>query len=162
MARITLPWSMEQDRINQIKANSVHVDDNFNTLLNAVNNKLDRDGSTVPTADLPMGNHKITDLALPVNNGDATNKGYVDDFVASKTQLATKDSVGVVQVGANINVENGIITVPIATTDVAGSVLLGKTDTIANASVRAVRDTVVTNVVPENGEDGVLYLIYEV
>ena len=41
------------------------------------------------------------------------------------------------------------------------SVLLGKTDTIANASVRAVRDTVVTNVVPENGEDGVYSIMTE-
>lgn len=78
MGVITLPWSMEQDRENQIKANSVHVDDNFNTLLNATNGKLEADGSIVPTADLPMGSHKITGLATPTLNGDAATKGYVD------------------------------------------------------------------------------------
>lgn len=78
MGVITLPWSMEQDRENQIKANSVHVDDNFNTLLNATNGKLEADGSIVPTADLPMGSHKITNLAAPTLNGDAATKGYVD------------------------------------------------------------------------------------
>lgn len=72
---------MEQDRANRIKANSVHVDANFNTLLQAVNNKIDKDGSTVPTADLPMGNHKVTGLAQPTNSGDATTKGYVDALI---------------------------------------------------------------------------------
>lgn len=81
MANTTLPYSMEQDRANKIKANSVHVDANFNTLLQAVNNKIDKDGSTVPTADLPMGNHKVTGLAQPTNSGDATTKGYVDALI---------------------------------------------------------------------------------
>lgn len=81
MAKVSLPYSMEQDRANKIKANSVHVDANFNTLLEAVNNKIDKDGSTVPTADLPMGNHKVTGLAQPTNSGDATTKGYVDALV---------------------------------------------------------------------------------
>lgn len=81
MANVTLPYSMEQDRINQVKANSVHVDSNFNTLLEAVNNKLDKDGTTVATADLPMGNHKVVGLATPENSGDATTKGYVDALI---------------------------------------------------------------------------------
>lgn len=81
MANVTLPYSMEQDRINQIKANSVHVDSNFNTLLEAVNNKIDKDGTTVATADLPMGNHKVIGLATPENSGDATTKGYVDALI---------------------------------------------------------------------------------
>lgn len=160
MADITLPWSMEQDRINQIKANSAHVDDNFNTLLNALNNKLDKDGSTVPTADLQMGNHKITGLAQPVNSGDATTKGYVDSAITAKTQLATKNSTGVVQIGGNINVDNGVITVPLATTDSSGVVQLGKTDTISNAGVSAVRKTVITSSVPTTGEDGTIYFVY--
>lgn len=156
MANITLPWSMEQDRINQVKANSVHVDDNFNTLLNAVNNKLDKDGSTVPTADLTMGNHRITGLATPTDSGDATPKGYVD----SRTQVATKDSTGVVQIGSNIDVVGGVITVPLATTESSGAVQLGKTNTISDASTKAVRETVITNSIPETGEDGVIYLVY--
>lgn len=84
MGVITLPWSMEQDRQNNIKANSVHVDDNFDTLLTATNKKLEQDGSIVPTADLPMGNHKITQLATPTLSGDATTKGYVDTALAGK------------------------------------------------------------------------------
>ena len=81
MANVTLPYSMEQDRINQVKANSVHVDSNFNTLLEAVNNKIDKNGTTVATADLPMGNHKVIGLATPENSGDATTKGYVDALI---------------------------------------------------------------------------------
>lgn len=142
---------MEQDRINQVKANSVHVDDNFNTLLNAVNNKLDKDGSTVPTADLAMGNHRITGLALATDSGDATSKGYVDSAITARTQLATKSSTGVVQIGDNINVNNGVI-----------SVKLGKTNTTSEASEKAVRLTVLTNSVPSSGEDGVIYFVYSI
>lgn len=78
MGVISLPQSMERDRQDGIKANSVHVDENFDTLLNAVNRKLEIDGSIVPTADLPMGSHKITGLATPTASGDAATKGYVD------------------------------------------------------------------------------------
>lgn len=86
MAKIALPYTMEQDRIANIKANSIHVDANFNTLLQAVNNKIDRDGSIVPSANLSMGNNKIVGLATPTNSGDATTKGYVDALI---TELRT-------------------------------------------------------------------------
>jgi hypothetical protein len=85
---------MEQDRLNQIKANSVHVDENFNTLLNAVNRKLEIDGSIVPTADLPMGSHKITGLATPTLSADAATKGYTDSALALKANLASPTFTG--------------------------------------------------------------------
>lgn len=95
MGVISLPQSMEQDRLNQVKANSVHVDENFNTLLTAVNRKLEIDGSIVPTADLPMGSHKITGVATPTLSGDATNKGYVDNALLLKANLASPTFTGV-------------------------------------------------------------------
>lgn len=94
MSVITLPWSMEQDRENQIKANSVHVDDNFNTLLTGVNNKLDLDGTSTPTADIPMGGHKLTNLATPTVSADATTKGYVDTALTAKAALASPTFTG--------------------------------------------------------------------
>lgn len=97
MGVISLPQSMEQDRLNQVKANSVHVDENFNTLLTAVNRKLEIDGSIVPTADLPMGSHKITGVATPTLSGDATNKGYVDSALLLKADLASPTFTGTPQ-----------------------------------------------------------------
>lgn len=90
MGVITLPWSMEQDRQNGVKANSVHVDDDFNTLLVATNKKLEQDGSIVPTADLPMGSHKITGLATPTANADAATKGYTDTQVSNLSSNCVK------------------------------------------------------------------------
>lgn len=128
MANTTLPYSMEQDRANKIKANSVHVDANFNTLLQAVNNKIDKDGSTVPTADLPMGNHKVTGLAQPTNSGDATTKGYVDALV---TEL--RNSIAQVNAKADSNASK--IVNDLETMYPVGSVYIGTQSTCPMASL---------------------------
>lgn len=128
MANVSLPYSMEQDRANKIKANSVHVDANFNTLLQAVNNKIDKDGSTVPTADLPMGNHKVTGLAQPTNSGDATTKGYVDALV---TEL--RNSIAQVKSQATNNA-NTIVN-NLKTMYPVGSVYIGTQSTCPMASL---------------------------
>ncbi|MBO5704947.1 MAG: hypothetical protein J6R99_02925 [Alphaproteobacteria bacterium] len=188
MSVITLPWSMEQDRINQIKANSTHVDDNFNTLLNAVNGKLDLDGTSTPTADISMGSHKLTNVAAPTVNADAATKGYVDTAITTATKIATASVLGQVKIGSNVDVAvDGTISVPVGTAGTVGLVQidspltidgsgvvsigdastsqkgvlqLGKTDTTANAAVSAVRNTVITNTVPTTGTDGVIYFVY--
>lgn len=152
---------MEQDRLNQIKANSVHVDDNFNTLLNAVNGKLDLDGTSVPTANISMGSHKITNIATPTASGDAATKGYVDSSITSATKIATASQLGQVKIGTNINVNSsGVISVNDATTGQKGVIQLGRTNTTANAAVSAVRNTVITNSIPSTGTDGVIYFVY--
>lgn len=89
MSVITLPYSMEQDRINQIKANSTHVDANFDVLLDGVNGKLDLDGTSSPVADISWAGHKITTLAAPTVSGDAANKGYVDTALLTRAPLAS-------------------------------------------------------------------------
>lgn len=98
MGVITLPANVEQDRQNGIKANSVHVQGNFDTLLAAVNKKLENDGSILPVADLPMNNHKITNMATPTASGDAATKGYVDNnacmLAGSQTITGDKDFAG--------------------------------------------------------------------
>jgi hypothetical protein len=119
---------MEKDRTNKVRANSVHVDANFNTLLNAVNNKIDKDGSTVPTADLPMGNHKVTGLAQPTNSGDATTKGYVDALV---TEL--RNSIAQVKAQATTNA-NTIVN-NLKTMFPVGSVYIGTQSTCPMASL---------------------------
>lgn len=89
MSVITLPYSMEQDRINQIKANSTHVDANFDALLNGVNGKLDLDGTSSPTADISWAGHKIENIATPTVSGDAATKGYVDTALLTRAPLAS-------------------------------------------------------------------------
>ena len=160
MSQITLPWSCVTDTTNNIKANGVHVDDNFNTLLNGVNAKFSLDGTDPMQADLDMNTHKITHLVAGTQNGDAVNKKQMDDAIAA-IGLATKSRTGSVQVGDNIDVdENGVISVPDATTAEKGVVQLGRTNTIANAAAKAVRTTIITNTVPVTGEDGVIYFVY--
>lgn len=98
MGVITLPANVETDRQNGIKANSVHVQGNFDALLAAVNKKLENDGSILPVADLPMNNHKITNMATPTASGDAATKGYVDNnacmLAGSQTITGDKSFTG--------------------------------------------------------------------
>lgn len=160
MSQITLPWSCVTDTTNNIKANGVHVDDNFNTLLNGVNAKFSLDGSDPMQADLDMNTHKITHLVAGTQNGDAINKKQLDDAIEG-IGLATTSTTGLVQVGTNIDVDQyGVISVKDASTTAKGVVQLGRTNTINNAATVAVRQTVVTNTVPATGEDGVIYFVY--
>lgn len=161
MSVITLPWSMEQDRINQIKANSTHVDDNFNTLLNAVNGKLDLDGTSTVTADISWNGHKITNLATPTVSADSATKGYVDNAITTATKIATASVLGQVKIGSNVDVAvDGTISIADASTSDKGVLQLGSGDTIANAATIAVRTCSITNTVPTTGTDGVLYFVY--
>ena len=160
MSQITLPWSCVTDTTNNVKANGVHVDDNFNTLLNGVNAKFSLDGSDPMQADLDMNTHKITHLVAGTQNGDAINKKQLDDAIEG-IGLATTSTTGLVQIGTNIDVDQyGVISIKDASTTAKGVVQLGRTNTINNAAAVAVRQTVVTNTVPATGEDGVIYFVY--
>ena len=64
-----------------------YADNNFytnNTTLNSI---------TAPTGDLSMNSYKITNLATPTSNGDATTKLYVDNAVAGASASQIINSV---------------------------------------------------------------------
>lgn len=159
MSQITIPYSMVADTTSNIRANGVHVDDNFNTLVDAVNIKLSVDGTDLMQANLNMNTHKVTNLLAGTNPGDAINKSQLDAAVGS-IGLATTSSAGLVQIGNNVNINSGVISVNDATTSVKGVIQLGRTNTIANAGLPAVRQSIITNTVPTSGEDGIIYYVY--
>ena len=161
MSQISLTYSMVTDTINNLHANGLHLDDNFNTLLDAVNNKVDVDGTSTMAADLSMNSYKITNLLAGTNPGDAVNK-YQLDLAISSIPKATDAVLGLVKVGTNIDVADGIISIKDATTTQKGILQLGRTNTIANANAPAVRNTVITSTVPTSGEDGVIYFVYAI
>lgn len=67
-------------------ANKDYVDTTIATEIAALDiaSKIDADGSVAFTADQSMGNNKLTNLASPSTGSDATNKTYVDGYVASQ------------------------------------------------------------------------------
>lgn len=161
MSQVSLTYSMVTDTTNNLHANGLHVDDNFNTLLDAVNNKVDVDGTSTMAADLSMNSYKITNLLAGTNPGDAINKYQLDTAISSIPK-ATDAVLGLVKVGTNIDVADGIISIKDATTTQKGVLQLGRTNTIANANAPAVRNTVITSTVPTSGEDGVIYFVYAI
>lgn len=161
MSQVSLTYSMVTDTINNLHANGLHVDDNFNTLLDAVNNKVDVDGTSTMAADLSMNSYKITNLLAGTNPGDAINKYQLDTAISSIPKASTS-ALGLAQIGTNINVNNGVISVSDATISSKGILQLGRTNTIANANIAAVRNSVVTSTIPTTGEDGVIYFVYAI
>ena len=161
MSQISLPWSMVTDTLNNLHANGVHLDDDLNTLLDAVNNKMDVDGTSTMSADLSMNSYKITNLLAGTNPGDAVNKYQLDSAISSIPKTS-HDVFGLAKVGTNITVNDGVISVADATISNKGVVKLGRTNTIANANASAVRNTVITSTVPTQGEDGTIYFVYAI
>lgn len=161
MSQISLTYSMVTDTINNLHANGLHVDDNFNTLLNAVNNKVDVDGTSVMSADLSMNSYKITNLLAGTNPGDAINKYQLDTAISSIPKASTSTH-GLVKIGTNITVADGVISIPDASISAKGILQLGRTDTVAHAGNAAVRNTVITSTVPTSGDDGVIYFVYAI
>lgn len=161
MSQISLDYSMVTDTLNNLHANGLHLDSNFNTLLEAVNNKVDVDGTSTMAADLSMNSYKITNLLAGINPGDAVNKYQLDSAISSIPKAST-GAFGLAKVGTNITVNDGVISVADATISNKGVVQLGRTNTIANANVSAVRNTVITSTVPTQGEDGTIYFVYAI
>lgn len=161
MSQISLDYSMVTDTLNNLHANGLHLDSNFNTLLEAVNNKVDVDGTSAMAADLSMNSYKITNLLAGTNPGDAVNKYQLDSAISSIPKTS-HDVFGLAKVGTNITVNDGVISVADATISNKGVVQLGRTNTIANANVSAVRNTVITSTVPTQGEDGTIYFVYAI
>ena len=161
MPQISLDYSMVTDTLNNLHANGLHLDSNFNTLLDAVNNKVDVDGTSTMAADLSMNSYKITNLLAGTNPGDAVNKYQLDSAISSIPKTS-HDVFGLAKVGTNITVNDGVISVADATISNKGVVQLGRTNTIANANASAVRNTVITSTVPTQGEDGTIYFVYAI
>lgn len=161
MSQISLDYSMVTDTLNNLHANGLHLDSNFNTLLEAVNNKVDVDGTSAMAADLSMNSYKITNLLAGTNPGDAVNKYQLDSAISSIPKTS-HDVFGLAKVGTNITVNDGVISVADATISNKGVVQLGRTNTIANANASAVRNTVITSTVPTQGEDGTIYFVYAI
>lgn len=80
--------------------------DNFNMagfnekITEADNTYVAKTGDSMSGA-LSMGNNKITDVANPVNDGDAVNKGYVDNPLAGYTKIVTLTDQTLHQVNVN-------------------------------------------------------------
>ena len=56
---------------------------------NEITNSIARDGQAPATANIPLGNFKLTGVGTPTLTQDATNKTYVDGLIATATTAST-------------------------------------------------------------------------
>ena len=76
-------WDLASGTLDTNAVNKKYIDDQDATLQTRINLKLSKCGDSM-SGELDMGTNKITDLATPTNNTDASNKKYVDDQDALK------------------------------------------------------------------------------
>ena len=70
-----------------IKIRSDNHDIHDTDLANGLTHCITKNGSTQPTADIPMNSHKLINLGQPINAQDAATKTYVDNFREFSTSI---------------------------------------------------------------------------
>jgi hypothetical protein len=71
-------YNWTQDAANAVPITASKFDTEMNGEAAALSICITRDGQGVPTANIPWGGFKITNLGTPTVSTDATTKGYVD------------------------------------------------------------------------------------
>jgi hypothetical protein len=79
-SRVRGPDSWKNDAAASTPIKSDFHDINDQDLANGLGDCITRTGKSQPTADIPMNNHKLVNLAQPANPQDAATKRYVDEM----------------------------------------------------------------------------------
>jgi hypothetical protein len=89
-----IPGGWKADAAAGIKIRADRHDDEDDGFAVGLSTCLTKDGRTMPTANIPLNNKRITSLAEPVDPNDASNKKYVDDRFATVFNLTGIDDAG--------------------------------------------------------------------
>lgn len=81
-------YSWAQDAANNINILASRMDNETNGIAQGLTNCVTRDGQSPALADLPMGGHKIINLADPAAATDAATKQYVDAQSVAQTSVS--------------------------------------------------------------------------
>jgi len=65
------------------------------------------DGTSTPSADIPLGDNKLTGVKTPTDNADAATKAYVDGAVATWAQFAATTNVDMGGANSITNIDYG-------------------------------------------------------
>src|SRR5678816_3304048 len=82
-----IPGGWKADAAANIKIRADRHDDEDDGFAAGLSTCITKDGRTQPTANIPMNNKKIIDLAEPTLPDDAATKNYVDTFKQFGTGL---------------------------------------------------------------------------
>jgi hypothetical protein len=76
-------YNWVQDAANSIPITASRMDAETQGIADGLTNCITKDGQSLPSADITLNNHKLTNVSNPTASGDAVNKGYADGTYAS-------------------------------------------------------------------------------
>lgn len=71
-------YDWTDDRDAEIKIRADRMDEEMDGMATGLSNCLTKDGQTTPSANIPLGGYKLTNVADPTSDQDAATKAYVD------------------------------------------------------------------------------------
>lgn len=83
----TRQYKWQDDATADVKIRADRHDGNDDDIAAGLSNTIAKDGQSRPTANIPLNNHKITDLADPTDLQDAATKKYADSIKTFATGL---------------------------------------------------------------------------
>ncbi len=115
---------------NTLPSGQLYVGNASDIAVATAKNTIPLSGFAAPDADVSLGNKRITDLAVPVANTDATTKAYVDALIATGgDNLGNHTATKNLQMGMYTISKDGTPTKGLGFDD-AGSAIFGQNVTI--------------------------------
>lgn len=106
-------YSWATDRLNGVPITDTRMDDEFDGIATALSTALYKDGQSTPTANIPMGGYRLTNLGDPSSDTDALNRRSADGLYGVSTDVRLTLSSGIAVTDSDVTSAGTIYATPI-------------------------------------------------